>query len=105
LTSSTITLMKLPAESQMRGSGDAAERSRRVAMVLSLPALMLASFALASPAAAAATPWTLRQVKSHYPGMNMVHIEKCDRNGDGLFDRGDRGCLSGIYNALYRERR
>lgn len=36
--------------------------------------------------------------------MSEVHFNKCDRNGDGAVDRGEYGCLSGIYDSLYRDR-
>lgn len=36
--------------------------------------------------------------------MARVHFDKCDRNGDGVVDQSEFGCLRGIYDALYRRR-
>lgn len=36
--------------------------------------------------------------------MAEVHVLKCDANGDGAIERGEFACLSGLYDALYRDR-
>ena len=36
--------------------------------------------------------------------MAEVHVLKCDRNGDGVIERSEFACLSGRYDALYRDR-
>ena len=36
--------------------------------------------------------------------MNEVHIQKCDRDGDGLFTRTEMLCVASIYQAMYLDR-
>jgi len=47
---------------------------------------------------------TLEQVERRYPGMSVIHIEKCDKGDDGLYDRGELACVAGIYDVMYRSR-
>jgi hypothetical protein len=65
--------------------------------------LTLALLAPAGPAAAQGEGVTLDQVERQYPRMSVVHIVKCDRDGDGLFGRGELQCVRGIYSAMYLE--
>jgi hypothetical protein len=55
---------------------------------------------LPAPAAAQEGGLTLAQVQRKYRTMNEVHILKCDRNGDELFNRTEMLCVSGIYQAV-----
>jgi hypothetical protein len=55
---------------------------------------------LPAPAAAQDSGLTLAQVQRKYRDMNEVHILKCDRNGDELFNRTELLCVSGIYQSL-----
>ena len=36
--------------------------------------------------------------------MSVIHIEKCDKGDDGLYDRGELACVAGIYDVMYRSR-
>jgi hypothetical protein len=54
-----------------------------------------------SAAAGQGTALTLQALKRKYPGMSEVHITKCDKNGDGLYERGELDCVSNLYSALY----
>jgi hypothetical protein len=65
--------------------------------------LTWAMLAGAGPAAAQGEGVTLDQVERQYPRMSVVHIVKCDRDGDGLFGRGELQCVRGIYSAMYLE--
>ena len=47
--------------------------------------------------------YSLGQVESMYPRMKPVHIEKCDRNGDGLYTKSEMLCVQSIYHAMYIE--
>ena len=71
----------------------------------SLPtAILLGALLLAPPLAATAQGaggLTLRQVEAEYPRMKAVHIEKCDRNGDGIYTRTEMLCVASIYQAMY----
>lgn len=42
------------------------------------------------------------EAKRGLKNMARVHFDKCDRNGDGVVDQSEYGCLRGIYDALYR---
>ena len=33
--------------------------------------------------------------------MKAVHIEKCDRNGDGIYTKSEMLCVQSIYQAMY----
>jgi hypothetical protein len=44
---------------------------------------------------------TLQAVKQKFPGMSEIHIKKCDKNGDGLYERAELDCLSSLYRAIY----
>lgn len=67
-------------------------------------ALALLAFALALPADAQnrGGTLTLAQVERRYPGMSVIHIEKCDKGADGLYDRGELACVGSIYDVMYR---
>jgi hypothetical protein len=62
----------------------------------------LSSALVFSTAAAGQGPaLTLQAVKRKYPGMSEIHIEKCDKNGDGLYERAELDCVSSIYSTIY----
>jgi len=66
--------------------------------------LLAAALAAAATAAAAqqgGQVLTLRQVEARFPGMNEVHIRKCDHNGDDLYDQAELACVSSIYRVMY----
>ena len=71
----------------------------------SLAAALLLALPLAQPFAPAAFAQsggvTLAQVEQKYPRMAPVHIQKCDRNGDGIYTRSELLCVSSIYQAMY----
>ena len=70
--------------------------SKRVGVVVMSSALVV------STAAAAQGPaQTLQALKRKYPGMSEIHIQKCDKNGDGLYERGELDCVSSLYSAMY----
>ena len=74
------------------------------AMLPHLPTALLLGALLAAPLAASAQSaggLTLRQVEAKYPRMKAVHIEKCDRDGDGIYTRTEMLCVASIYQALY----
>ena len=58
-----------------------------------------------APAAAQDGALTLAQVERKYRKMNVVHILKCDRNGDELFTRTEMLCVSSIYQVMYLDNR
>jgi hypothetical protein len=67
---------------------------------------VLAALVLAvplAPASAQQPGLTLIQVEAQYPRMSPVHIQKCDRNGDGLYTRSELLCVRSIYQAMYLE--
>ena len=33
--------------------------------------------------------------------MSEVHIKKCDKNGDELYEGGELDCVSSLYRAIY----
>lgn len=72
----------------------------RPAVVLAL-ATTLAAGAVAAPIPAQDSTLTLQQVERKYPRMNAVHIEKCDRDGDGLYTRTEMLCVESIYRTMY----
>jgi hypothetical protein len=47
---------------------------------------------------------TLAQVESRYPRMSSVHIEKCDKNGNGIYTKTEMLCVQSIYNVMYLQR-
>jgi hypothetical protein len=73
-----------------------------------LAAALLLAVPLVQPLAPAAfaqsSGLTLAQVEQKYPRMSPVHIEKCDRDGDGLYTRSEMHCVAGIYQAMYLDR-
>ena len=46
---------------------------------------------------------TLQQLERKYSGMSPVHIAKCDRDGDGVYNRSEQLCVASIYNTMYRD--
>ena len=71
---------------------------RRHALALMLVAAPALAFAQADGL-------TLQQVERKYPRMNVVHINKCDYDGNGVFTRTEMLCVSGIYQQMYIDRR
>ena len=67
------------------------------------PALSLSALAVAAalPAVAQQATLSLEQVERKYRRMSIVHIEKCDRDGDGQFTKTEQLCVAGIYQAMY----
>jgi len=47
---------------------------------------------------------TSREAYRSMDRMSAVHVDKCDRDGDGAIDRSEFPCLVGLYDALYRHR-
>jgi hypothetical protein len=43
---------------------------------------------------------TLQQLERQYPQLNANQIQICDRNGDGLYDRGERACVNSIASSM-----
>lgn len=65
-------------------------------------AVVMSSALVFSTAAAGQGPaQTLQALKRKYPGMSEVHIKKCDKNGDELYERGELDCVSSLYRAIY----
>jgi hypothetical protein len=72
-----------------------------IAAALSLPLLaapVAAQMINMSPAGSGLR--TLQQMQQEYPQLGARQIEICDRNGDGLFDRGERACVNSIGSAM-----
>ena len=65
-------------------------------------AVLLAQ-AAALPVLAQAAGLTFEQVQRKYRKMSPVFIEKCDKNGDGVFTKPEMQCVAGIYQAMYIE--
>lgn len=72
----------------------------RRAVVLALAAAV-ASSTVVTPILAQDGTLTLQQVERKYPRMNAVHIEKCDRNGDGIYTGTEMLCVQSIYRTMY----
>jgi hypothetical protein len=77
--------------------------------VRSLAAVTLVALPLLQPLAPPAFAQsqgglTLAQVQQRYFNMSPVHIRKCDYDGNGLYDRSEMNCVSGIYRAMYVDR-
>lgn len=64
-------------------------------------AAMSAALFFATAAAGQGPPQTLQALKRKYPGMSEVHIKKCDKNGDEVYERGELDCVSSMYRAIY----
>lgn len=47
---------------------------------------------------------TLQEVKRKYPKMNVVHINKCDYDGNEIFTKTEMLCVAGIYQQMYIDR-
>ena len=71
-----------------------------------LTAALLLAIPLVQPMAAVAQSagLSLAQVERKYPRMSTVHIEKCDRDRDGVYTRTEMLCVQGIYQAMYINR-
>ncbi len=67
-----------------------------LAAVIALPLL-------AAPLLAQNLP-TLQDMQRRYPNLALRHIEMCDRNGDGVFTRGEQACVDSV-NDVMRDRR
>lgn len=77
-------------------------------------ALLLVSSAIAPPVAAKSFGAvdrnndggiTYDEARRSLNRLSEVHFDKCDYNGDGVIEPGGEfGCLSGIYDMLYRNR-
>jgi hypothetical protein len=65
-------------------------------------ALVIAGVAL--PALAQQSTLSLEQVERKYRNMSVVHIEKCDYDGDDRFTRTEQFCVAGIYQQMYLDR-
>jgi hypothetical protein len=37
-------------------------------------------------------------------GLNRVHFDKCDRDNDAMVSRTEYGCLSTLYDQIYRKK-
>jgi hypothetical protein len=74
---------------------------------LSLPNLAIAASAavvVALPAVAQQSTQSLEQIERKYRRMSIVHIEKCDYDGNGQFTKTEQLCVAGIYQAMYLDR-
>ena len=67
-------------------------------------AFALVAAGLALPALAQQAALSLQQIERKYPRMSIVHIEKCDHDGDGSFTRTEQLCVANIYQAMYMGR-
>jgi hypothetical protein len=68
-----------------------------------LPAALLAA-ALAAPATplpAQDAGLTLAEVERQYRRMSVVHIRKCDYDGNGIFTRTEMLCVQNVYRVFY----
>ena len=72
-------------------------------MRANLPTAILLGALAAVPLAASAQQGglTLQQVEAEYPRMKAVHIQKCDRDSDGIYTRTEMLCVASIYQAMY----
>lgn len=61
-------------------------------------------WALAAAAVAQQATASLEQLERKYRGMSYIHIEKCDRDGDGRYTKSEQLCVSSIYQAMYLDR-
>ncbi|MFO1208376.1 MAG: hypothetical protein U1E40_04045 [Amaricoccus sp.] len=72
-------------------------------MRIRLSLLALVAALAAAPIAAQQAGYSLDQVEAMYPRMKAVHIQKCDRNGDGVYTKSEMLCVKSIYHAMYVE--
>ena len=75
-------------------------RTLTAALLLAIPLVQ----PMAPAAVAQSAGLSLAQVERKYPRMSTVHIEKCDRDRDGVYTRSEMLCVQGIYQAMYLER-
>ncbi|WP_424926850.1 hypothetical protein [Amaricoccus tamworthensis] len=47
---------------------------------------------------------TPQEAKSNLKGLSDVHFNKCDADRNGVLDKGEFGCVSMIYDRIYRDR-
>lgn len=69
--------------------------------------LIVLAAAVAASAAAAMFltprgPVPPERLELRYPRMTAAQFARCDLDGDGLYDRGEQACLSGLYNQFHR---
>ena len=69
-------------------------------MVRSILLIALLGTALPAVAQQQAT-LSLDQVQRKYRQMSVVHIKKCDHNGDGQYTKTEQLCVAGIYQQMY----
>lgn len=72
--------------------------ARRAALVVLSTAIAAATTA---GALAQSGTMTLDQLERKYPRMKAVHIEKCDRDHDGLYTQPEQLCVASIYRTMY----
>lgn len=84
--------------------------ARRAGGLVMMPGILLGLVlgAMASPALAQYpvvrdTPVPLARLERDYSRMNVVHIEKCDRDHDGMYTKLEQLCVASIYRTLYRQ--
>lgn len=73
--------------------------ARRITLIV-LAAAVAASAATAAVVARNST-MTFEQMERKYPRMTAVHMRKCDRDGDGLYNRAEALCVSSVYSTMY----
>jgi hypothetical protein len=74
---------------------------RSTALVVVALAAAIGLQAAVPPALAQQSGLTFEQVQRKYRKMSPVFIEKCDHNGDGLFNNAEMQCVQGIYHSMY----
>ncbi len=75
------------------------KRSLAAALFLSVPLAVPPAFPVA--AQQQGQTYTLAQVQSKYRRMSVVHIEKCDYDGNDLYGKTEMICVQNIYRAMY----
>ena len=68
------------------------------------PSILLATSrrpAAARPPRRPGRPDRSSRSSAKYPRMKTVHIEKCDRDGDGIYTKTEMLCVQSIYQAMY----
>ncbi len=78
----------------------AAVKARRWTALAGVAAAVLA-LGLPGAVAARGQILTLQQVERKFPLMSVIHIEKCDKLDDGLYDTGEMACVRSIYDVMY----
>lgn len=67
--------------------------------------LVILATLVALPAAAGQEVVSLAAIERQYPKMSPIHIEKCDRDHDGMFTRTEQLCVASIYRVMYLDQR